>query len=561
MRRSIITGVVVGLVGVGWTLGSLSVPAGSVAGASTPVVNDCATTVPAMPPSTGTETPSGFSLQMSGVTLAPASDANTLASAYYQFNDMICSKYSHVYTEAPPDFYYYDCVGFTGYTTRQADPAAWQSVVSALNLRPGFVPTPLSFEKFFNGLAAVPRNGWQAVPNVQSIAPGDILAWQPALSNGQPDTDGVGHSVIPLVAPQAIPGSNNERWEVVIMDSTAGGHGPDDTRKPDNPLSERNAPIVTRRGDVEPSGLGIGTIALDTDSGGNVTGVEWNVGDAPEPIVFGAGHPEGAPGPGPVPVPTPVPPQVPQGYDVVASDGRVTSFGDAYNYGPDGPLTLNKPVVGMAVTVDGNGYWEVASDGGVFSFGTALFYGSTGGQHLNQPVVGIAGTQDQAGYWLVAGDGGVFTFGDAQFFGSTGGLTLNRPIVGMAPTPDGKGYWLVASDGGVFTFGDAEFFGSTGGLTLNRPIVGMAPTPDGRGYWLVASDGGIFAFGGAPFYGSMGSQPLNAPVVAVVGSPDGGGYWLLAADGGVFGFGDAEFQGGLGGTDLGGSPIVGVAEA
>ena len=50
-------------------------------------------------------------------------------------------------------------------------------------------------------------------------------------------------------------------------------------------------------------------------------------------------------------------------------------------------------------------------------------------------------------------------------------------------------------------------------------------------------------------------------MVAVVGSPDGGGYWLLAADGGVFGFGDAEFQGGLGGTDLGGSPIVGVAEA
>jgi hypothetical protein len=209
------------------------------------VVNDC-TTNPAMPPSTGSETPSGFTIQMPGATLAPASEANTLASAYYQFNDMICSKYTPAYTEAPPDFYYYDCVGFTGYTTRQADPTAWQSVVNALKLCPGFVPTPLSFEGFFNSLAATPEDGWQAASNVQSILPGDILAWQPALSNGQPNTAGVGHSVIPLVAPTAIPGSNNERWEVVVMDSTAGGHGADDTRKPDDPLSERNTPILTK---------------------------------------------------------------------------------------------------------------------------------------------------------------------------------------------------------------------------------------------------------------------------------------------------------------------------
>ena len=38
---------------------------------------------------------------------------------------------------------------------------------------------------------------------------------------------------------------------------------------------------------------------------------------------------------------------------------------------------LNKPIVGMAATPDGDGYWLVASDGGIFSFGDAAFYGST----------------------------------------------------------------------------------------------------------------------------------------------------------------------------------------
>ena len=45
---------------------------------------------------------------------------------------------------------------------------------------------------------------------------------------------------------------------------------------------------------------------------------------------------------------------------------------------PPGAIALNKPIVGMAATPDGQGYWLVASDGGVFSFGDAAFHGSTG---------------------------------------------------------------------------------------------------------------------------------------------------------------------------------------
>jgi hypothetical protein len=42
--------------------------------------------------------------------------------------------------------------------------------------------------------------------------------------------------------------------------------------------------------------------------------------------------------------------------------------GDAVFYGSTGSLPLNKPIVGMAPTVDWHGYWLVASDGGVFAF-------------------------------------------------------------------------------------------------------------------------------------------------------------------------------------------------
>jgi beta-glucosidase-like glycosyl hydrolase len=231
------------------------------------------------------------------------------------------------------------------------------------------------------------------------------------------------------------------------------------------------------------------------------------------------------------------------GYWLAASDGTVTAFGTAVDYGSADAAALTGPVVGMAGTADGRGYWLATSDGGVLPFGDAQGYGSEAGQPLRQPIVGMTRTPDGRGYWLVAADGGVFSFGDAHFYGSTGNIRLNQPIVGMASTNDGGGYWLVAADGGVFAFGDAAFDGSTGNIHLNQPVVNMAETADGHGYWLVASDGGIFAFGDAGFYGSTGNIRLNRPVVDMAPTPDARGYWLAAADGGIFAFGDAPFEG------------------
>ncbi len=217
------------------------------------------------------------------------------------------------------------------------------------------------------------------------------------------------------------------------------------------------------------------------------------------------------------------------GYWIVGSNGSISAYGTAVNYGSMSGHHLNRPIVGIAATPDGHGYWLVATDGGIFSFGDAQFYGSTGNIKLNQPIVGITGTVDGKGYWMVASDGGVFSFGDAMFHGSTGNIKLNKPIVGMASTPDGTGYWLVASDGGIFSFGTAEFHGSTGNIKLNKPVMGMAADRTGHGYWLVATDGGIFTFGDAGFHGSGGSAGRTA--VGLIASPGGPGYALIDSDG------------------------------
>ncbi len=244
------------------------------------------------------------------------------------------------------------------------------------------------------------------------------------------------------------------------------------------------------------------------------------------------------------------------GYWEVASDGGIFSFGTANFYGSMGGQHLNKPIVGVGATPDGNGYWEVASDGGIFSFGDAQFHGSMGGTPLAAPIVGLVPTFDGGGYWEVASDGGIFSFGDAGYFGSTSGQLSGNPIVGMAATPDAGGYWLVANNGAVFAFGDARFLGSLGGQPLNAPIIGIAGTPDGGGYWLVARDGGIFAYGDAGYYGSPAGMPLNQPIVGMWGTTNGHGYWETASDGGIFSYGNAAFLGSMGGIPLN-KPIVG----
>ena len=294
-----------------------------------------------------------------------------------------------------------------------------------------------------------------------------------------------------------------------------------------------HSPVSALLSFVVPSGSDTGALGYQDNTSGNMLATNQDV-----PILAGLTY-----GFGPT-----------NSYWVVTGTGAVHAYGSARPLGSPSGTALNKPVVGMASTLNGLGYWLVASDGGIFNYGNAAFLGSRGGQPLNKPIVGMAETPGGGGYWLVASDGGIFSYGDAAFYGSTGGMHLNAPVVGMAATPDGGGYWLVASDGGIFSYGDATFFGSRGGQLLNKPIVGMAATPDGGGYWLVASDGGIFSYGDAVFQGSTGGITLNKPIVGMSGTRDGGGYWLIASDGGIFNYGDAMFSGSA--ASLGVSNVV-----
>ena len=329
-------------------------------------------------------------------------------------------------------------------------------------------------------------------------------------------------------------------------------------------LGFQNSPLVT----TDPNGtVGITIAGYNGFLQGVVEHFEIPGSDGPGAIGPGSwpmfhhdpqltGNAGGTPAPGSI-APCQIPAAAFAGYDLVASDGGIFSFGAAPFCGSTGGTPLNAPIVGMAQAPNTGGYWLVAADGGIFAYGGAQFYGSMGGRPLNKPIVAMAADPDGKGYWEVAADGGIFAFGDAQFWGSTGSLTLAKPIVGIAASPDGLGYRLVAADGGIFAFGDAQYFGSMGGHPLVQPIVGIADDIDSAGYWLVAADGGIFAFT-SPFLGSEGGRFLAAPIVGMTPTNNGSGYRFVASDGGIFSYGSAPFFGSMGGQPLN-QPIVGMS--
>jgi len=258
------------------------------------------------------------------------------------------------------------------------------------------------------------------------------------------------------------------------------------------------------------------------------------------------------------------------GYWMAAADGGVFSLGGAPYYGSMGGQHLNAPVVGIAATWGSShgaaphsagpgtatGYDEVAADGGIFTFGSAGFYGSMGGKPLNQPVVGLAVDATQGGYWEVAEDGGVFAFGDAPYVGSLPALGAHvTDIVGMAATSDRQGYWLVGADGAVYAFGDAHYAGNATG---SSPVTGIAGYGN-TGYWVSHADGTVAALGTALPLGAV-TNPA-APVVGISsGVGFSQGFVLAGADGGAFAYGTSPFAGSMAGKPLA-APVVGVAVA
>jgi hypothetical protein len=68
----------------------------------------------------------------------------------------------------------------------------------------------------------------------------------------------------------------------------------------------------------------------------------------------------------------------------------VFAFGTAQNFGSTGGRAISRPVVAIVAGPGSGGYWLVAADGGVFSFGDAWYLGSMGATRLAAPVGGAS---------------------------------------------------------------------------------------------------------------------------------------------------------------------------
>ena len=236
------------------------------------------------------------------------------------------------------------------------------------------------------------------------------------------------------------------------------------------------------------------------------------------------------------PAPSPV---ARQGYLVLHEDGQVQNFGKHATFGS---ATSGVPVAIRRHPI-ADGYWIAAASGAVDPFGAVSALDSLSHLSLNAPVVDMAVHPTGEGAWLAASDGGVFALGQAGFYGHAVDLDLVAPITGIAAHPQGGGYWLCSEDGGIFSYGEATFQGSAASIALAGPAVAIAAHPGGNGYWILTNDGGVFTFGDAGFHGSLGGIRLSAPAIDIAATPSGNGYWIVGRDGGVFTLGDAVYHG------------------
>ena len=97
------------------------------------------------------------------------------------------------------------------------------------------------------------------------------------------------------------------------------------------------------------------------------------------------------------------------GYWLVASDGGIFSFGDAKLPRVHGRQTAHQ--AHRRYGGHPRRQWATGSSlpmAASSASATPSFHGSMGGKPLNKPIVGMAATPDGNGYWLVASDGGIF---------------------------------------------------------------------------------------------------------------------------------------------------------
>jgi len=160
--------------------------------------------------------------------------------------------------------YWWDCSGMASWLLEKEAPVA---------LRGLFAERPTA-ERFHDTIADAPvdrsRRGWQRIPRIQDLMPGDLFAWRLPPDRESVNTGHVGFVVRP---PVPLPAVGEGAWAVRIADSTSEPHG--------------NDPRVEDRR----TGFGFGTILIVVDDDGAPIAYGWRGVQSTEvvetDIVFG----------------------------------------------------------------------------------------------------------------------------------------------------------------------------------------------------------------------------------------------------------------------------------
>ena len=209
------------------------------------------------------------------------------------------------------------------------------------------------------------------------------------------------------------------------------------------------------------------------------------------------------------------------------------------------PTPTSPAVVSIAAGPGGHGYDVLRSDGTVSSYG-APFYGSiaAGTLPVGVTATGIALDAATGGYWIVCSNGVVRAF-HAPYRGEpripSGGWGQYPAAVGIASATSGSGYYVLRANGAVNAFGAARHGSLAGrlhyGTTAPVVAVSMAVDPSTGGYWIATSTGGVYSFD-APSLGSPTSLAHRAydGVATVAIAATSTGYLVGRANGDVVAF-------------------------
>jgi hypothetical protein len=204
---------------------------------------------------------------------AAAPDAY-LTSVISTWTSMTSTLYSHKYVEDPvTGVYQFDCVGATSYFLAMAAPHANLALDGAFGIHVGYVPTPSQYVSFIDSLPESGTSAWLSLTSPADLVGGEIIAVPPPTAAENPDQTTVpGHAMVAAGPAVAL---SDGGYAVLVYDSTATPHGPEDTRLTD----PRNQPLppATPGGAPRPSGLGRGTIELRQMAGVPGWFLYWSV--------------------------------------------------------------------------------------------------------------------------------------------------------------------------------------------------------------------------------------------------------------------------------------------